>query len=54
MGRKGVIVVLKGKPLITPPLNAIFQGDIQKLDLPASLEFQDSPFNHLMLIACHT
>jgi hypothetical protein len=46
-------VVLHGKPLKAPSLNTILHRDIKIFDLPASVKFQASTANKLMLTSSH-
>jgi hypothetical protein len=46
-------VVLHGKPLKAPPLNAILQRDIKVFDFPAPTKLQASTTNKLMLSSSH-
>jgi hypothetical protein len=46
-------VVLHNKPLETPPLDAILEGDVKVLYLPPATHLQTRATNELLLSPCH-
>jgi hypothetical protein len=52
-GREGLVVILHGKPLEAPSLNTVLPQDVKIFNFPASVMFQASTTNKLMLSSSH-